>query len=113
MLPGTVASQLINGESVDAREYEEATVMFTDVPSFQFLIQHCKPKDVVHLLIDLFSKFDRLVIIHDVYKVETVGDMTVGCIPEAIENHCEKICHVALGMICESRSLLDPFSKNH
>uniref|UniRef100_A0AC34FFF7 Guanylate cyclase n=1 Tax=Panagrolaimus sp. ES5 TaxID=591445 RepID=A0AC34FFF7_9BILA len=108
MLPATVASQLINGASVDAREYEEATVMFTDVPSFQYIVPHCKPKDVVHLLNDLFTKFDRLV-----YKVETVGDsyMTVGGIPEAIENHAEKICHVALGMIWEGRSVLDPIGE--
>jgi len=112
MLPATVANQLINGASVDAREYEEATVMFSDVPSFQLIVPHCKPKDVVHLLNDLFTKFDRLVTLHDTYKVETVGDsyMTVGGIPETSENHCEKICHVALGMIWEGRTVLDPVS---
>lgn len=34
--------------------------------------------------------------------------MVVGGIPESVENHCEKICHVALGMIWEARSVLDP-----
>lgn len=104
-----------------------ATLLFYNV-IFQFIVPHCKPKDVVHLLNDLFTKFDRLVTIHDVYKVgipyyltvhlhtkpkfqvETVGDsyMTVGGIPDAIDNHCEKICHVALGMIWEGRSVVDP-----
>uniref|UniRef100_A0A914C088 guanylate cyclase n=1 Tax=Acrobeloides nanus TaxID=290746 RepID=A0A914C088_9BILA len=112
MLPASVATQLINGASVDAREFEEATVMFADVPSFQLIVPHSKPKDVVHLLNELFTKFDRLVVLHDVYKVETVGDsyMIVGGIPESIESHCEKICHVALGMIWEGRSVTDPIS---
>uniref|UniRef100_A0A7E4UWW8 guanylate cyclase n=1 Tax=Panagrellus redivivus TaxID=6233 RepID=A0A7E4UWW8_PANRE len=112
MLPQTVASQLINGTSVDACEFEEATVMFTDVPSFQFIVPHCKPKDVVHLLNHLFTKFDRLVTLHNVYKVETVGDsyMTVGGVPENNEQHCENICHVALGMIWEARTVIDPVS---
>lgn len=34
--------------------------------------------------------------------------MTVGGVPENADNHCEKICHVALGMIYEARSVLDP-----
>jgi len=63
----------------------------------------------------LFTKFDRLVTLHDVkffknffkfnfqkvYKVETVGDsyMTVGGVPESVSDHCERICHLALGMV--------------
>ncbi|CAJ0924632.1 unnamed protein product, partial [Mesorhabditis belari] len=63
MLPASVAQQLKSGMSVDAREYQEATVMFCDVPSFQQIVPHCAPKDVVMLLNDLFTKFDRLVIL--------------------------------------------------
>ena len=36
--------------------------------------------------------------------------MIVGGIPESIDSHCEKICHVALGMIWEGRSVTDPIS---
>ncbi|TMS35786.1 hypothetical protein L596_003109 [Steinernema carpocapsae] len=112
MLPASVATQLIKGEDVDACEYDEATVMFCDVPNFQSIVPHSEPKEVVHLLNDLFTKFDRLVILHDVYKVETVGDsyMTVGGLPDIVENHAEKICHVALGMLWEARTVLDPIT---
>lgn len=47
-------------------EYEEATVMFSDVPNFQTIVSNCQPKDVVHLLNYLFTKFDRLVVQHEV-----------------------------------------------
>uniref|UniRef100_A0A183BS17 guanylate cyclase n=1 Tax=Globodera pallida TaxID=36090 RepID=A0A183BS17_GLOPA len=114
MLPASVATALINGSNVDAREYPESTVMFCDVPAFQSIVPFCKPKSIVRMLNDLFTKFDRLVTLHNVYKVETVGDsyMTVGGVPEAISDHCERICHLALGMIWEARSVIDPINKN-
>jgi hypothetical protein len=40
------------------------------------------------------------------YKVETVGDsyMTCGGIPSEDANHCEKLCHIALGFLWEART---------
>ncbi|PAV84091.1 hypothetical protein WR25_21189 [Diploscapter pachys] len=114
MLPPTVAQQLKSGLSVDAREYEEATIMFSDVPTFQQIVPLCQPKDIVHLLNELFTKFDRLIGLQKAYKVETVGDsyMSVGGIPDVVEDHCEIICHLALGMLMEARSVCDPISNN-
>ena len=40
--------------------------MFSDVPGFQDIVPHCKPTAVVHLLNELFTKFDRLVTLHGV-----------------------------------------------
>uniref|UniRef100_A0A8R1DTU5 guanylate cyclase n=1 Tax=Caenorhabditis japonica TaxID=281687 RepID=A0A8R1DTU5_CAEJA len=112
MLPASVAQQLKQGLSVDAREYEEATVMFTDVPTFQQIVPLCQPRDIVHLLNELFTKFDRLIGIQKAYKVETVGDsyMSVGGIPDTVEDHCEVICHLALGMVMEARTVCDPIT---
>ncbi|TMS35788.1 hypothetical protein L596_003109 [Steinernema carpocapsae] len=36
--------------------------------------------------------------------------MTVGGLPDIVENHAEKICHVALGMLWEARTVLDPIT---
>ncbi|RCN29935.1 hypothetical protein ANCCAN_24301, partial [Ancylostoma caninum] len=47
-------------------EYEQATVMFSDVPNFQSILPHSKPKDIVQMLNDLFHRFDRLVVKHKV-----------------------------------------------
>ncbi|CAB3410391.1 unnamed protein product [Caenorhabditis bovis] len=112
MLPTSVAQQLKQGLSVDAREYDLATVMFTDVPTFQSIVPQCEPRDIVHLLNELFTKFDRLIGLQNAYKVETVGDsyMSVGGIPDVVDNHCEVICHLALGMIMEARTVCDPIT---
>lgn len=66
VLPATVAEQLMSGAAVDAREFEEATVMFSDVPGFQQMVLMCKPTEIVSMLNDLFTKCDRLVTLHDV-----------------------------------------------
>ncbi|CAJ0598531.1 unnamed protein product [Cylicocyclus nassatus] len=112
MLPSSVAHQLKAGQTVDARDYESATVMFSDVPSFQQIVPLCQPKDVVYLLNNLFTRFDRLVVLQKVYKVETVGDsyMCVGGIPDLVDDHCEIICHLALGMLMEAQNVTDPIS---
>ncbi|VDM58090.1 unnamed protein product [Angiostrongylus costaricensis] len=105
MLPPLIADHIMNNKQVHACEFENTTVMFSDIPDFQSILVHCHPKDVVQLLNDLFHRFDRLVIMHKVsilaYKVETVGDsyLTVGGIPEQIPEHAEIICHLAIGKL--------------
>ncbi|CAD5211700.1 unnamed protein product [Bursaphelenchus okinawaensis] len=110
VLPVSVAEQLLQGASVDAREYPLATVMFVDCPRFQTIVPLCQPRQLVSLLNDLFTKFDRLVSMHNVYKVETVGDsyMTCGGLPDENTVHCEQICHLALGMLWEAQETTDP-----
>ncbi|CAI4229274.1 unnamed protein product [Auanema sp. JU1783] len=112
MLPPTVANQLKSGQTVDAKEYAEATVMFSDVPVFQQIVPYSQPKDVVLLLNNLFTRFDRLVVIQNAYKVETVGDsyMSVGGVPEQSDSHCAIICHLALGMLMEALSVQNPIT---
>ncbi|PAV90226.1 hypothetical protein WR25_08311 isoform E [Diploscapter pachys] len=112
MLPAQIANKLMEGEHIESCEYEEATVMFSDVPNFQQIVPVCQPKDVVHLLNELFTRLDRLVVLHKVYKVETVGDsyMTVGGIPDFTPEHAENIGHAALGMLWEGRAVRDPVS---
>ncbi|KJH48950.1 heme NO binding associated [Dictyocaulus viviparus] len=114
ILPPTIANHLINNEHIEAREFEHATVMFSDVPNFHSILSHSHPKDVVQMLNDLFHRFDRLVAMHKVYKVETVCDsyMTVGGIPDQVNEHAERICHVAIGMLWEARLVSEPVGEN-
>ncbi|GMS94094.1 hypothetical protein PENTCL1PPCAC_16269, partial [Pristionchus entomophagus] len=111
LLPPTVAQQFFNNEDIEAKQYEEASVMFSDIPQFSTIVIKSEPKQIVVMLNDLFTRFDRLVGFHDsVYKVETVGDcyMTVAGIPDHVMEHAEILCHTALGMLWESREVHDP-----
>ncbi|VDM20953.1 unnamed protein product [Wuchereria bancrofti] len=106
LLPTFVATQLLNGKT-------EVTVMFGDVPNFHNIVMSCKPQQIIKLLNELFVKLDRLVDKHSAFKVETIDDtyVAVGGIPEQTDNHCEILCHAALGMVFETRSIIDPVTE--
>ncbi|KAF8376554.1 gcy-36 [Pristionchus pacificus] len=113
LLPMSVAEQFLKNEDVEARQYEEASIMFSDVPNFAFIVTKCEPKQIVSMLNDLFTRFDRIIGFNEnVYKVETVGDcyVTVTGVPEHIDDHAEILCHTALGMLWESREVKNPLT---
>uniref|UniRef100_A0A8R1DFP6 guanylate cyclase n=1 Tax=Caenorhabditis japonica TaxID=281687 RepID=A0A8R1DFP6_CAEJA len=111
MLPIRIAKELLSGEHIEAMEHE-ATVMFCDLPAFQDAIPNCNAKDVIKLLNSILEKLDRIVVLREVYKVETVSDsyMTVSGIPDYTPEHAENMCHVALGMMWEARSVINPIT---
>ena len=45
------------------------TVLFSDVVTFTSICAACEPIRVVHMLNCMYSKFDRLTNVHDIYKV--------------------------------------------
>ncbi|KAI4831621.1 hypothetical protein KUCAC02_001157, partial [Chaenocephalus aceratus] len=80
MLPRHIANQLKDGKSIEAGEFEVCTILFSDVVTFTDICAACEPIHIVHMLNSMYSKFDRLTSIHNIYKVETIGDayMVVG-----------------------------------
>jgi len=68
----------LKNEKKQVDEYEDATLLFTDMVGFTAFSKNVKdPKDVVTLLQKLFSRFDQLCDINKVYKVHTIGDCYV------------------------------------
>uniref|UniRef100_A0A914H1A6 guanylate cyclase n=1 Tax=Globodera rostochiensis TaxID=31243 RepID=A0A914H1A6_GLORO len=113
LMPPSVAESLRQGTTVEAAEFPDATVLFTDIVTFTNICSYCTPYDVINLLNDLYQRFDRIVGLHDVYKVETIGDayMIVGGVPKECRNHAEKILNVAIGFLMESRFVANPTTK--
>ncbi|XP_023282704.1 guanylate cyclase soluble subunit beta-2-like [Seriola lalandi dorsalis] len=110
MLPRHIANQLKDGKSVKAGEFEVCTILFSDVVTFTNICAACEPIHVVHMLNSMYSKFDRLTNIHDIYKVETIGDayMVVGGVPVPIETHAHRVANFALGMRIAAREVTNP-----
>ncbi|XP_066563688.1 guanylate cyclase soluble subunit beta-2 [Amia ocellicauda] len=110
MLPRHVANKLKEGKKVEAGEFKECTILFSDVVTFTNICAACEPIHIVNMLNSMYSKFDRLTNVHDVYKVETIGDayMVVGGVPIPADNHAERVANFALGMRIASREVTNP-----
>ncbi|KAK3084164.1 hypothetical protein FSP39_009295 [Pinctada imbricata] len=113
MLPYKVANQLRDGKPVEAENHEAVTILFSDIVSFTMMASKTEPMGTVNVLNQLFHKFDTLSIRHGVYKVETIGDayMVVSGVPEVDEEHAQKLSNMAVDMMEESRTVLNPYTK--
>ncbi|XP_030312157.1 guanylate cyclase soluble subunit beta-2 [Calypte anna] len=114
MLPQHVANQLKEGRRVEAGEFKECTILFSDVVTFTNICAQCEPIQIVLMLNSMYLRFDRLTTVHDVYKVETIGDayMVVGGVPVPVSTHAERVANFALGMIIAAKGVQNPVSGN-
>lgn len=62
--------------------FEDVTILFADIAGFTKYSSSVSPMQVVEMLRGLFTEFDKLCKIHEIYKVYTIGD-----------------CYVALGFL--------------
>ncbi|XP_052542365.1 guanylate cyclase soluble subunit beta-2-like isoform X4 [Tympanuchus pallidicinctus] len=114
MLPQHVANQLKEGKRVEAGEFKECTILFSDVVTFTNICAQCEPIQIVLMLNSMYLQFDRLTTVHDVYKVETIGDayMVVGGVPVPVSTHAERVANFALGIIIAAKGVQNPVSGN-
>jgi serine/threonine protein kinase len=69
MIPRKVAQQLKAGSKITAEQFEEVTVCFCDIVAFTKIAANSTPLQVISLLNDLYSTFDRVIDDYNVFKV--------------------------------------------
>lgn len=113
ILPRAIAHRLKQQtqHSAIADSFANAGVLFADIVGFTALSGRISPPELVALLNEIFSEFDRLVEIHDLEKIKTIGDayMVVSGLPEPREDFADAIADMALDM----KQALNEFNERH
>ncbi len=101
ILPQKIAERLKQAQGSVAEQFDESTIMFADLVEFTPLSARMSPIDLVNLLNQVFSVFDKLTDRYQLEKIKTIGDayMVAGGLPTPREDHAEAIADMALEML--------------
>jgi class 3 adenylate cyclase/CheY-like chemotaxis protein len=101
ILPTTIAQRLKQGSYPIVERFAHVTVLFADLIGFTGFANRTDPEEMVSLLNDLFSRFDRIAERHGVEKIKTIGDsyLVVGGLPEPMPDHAVAVAETALEML--------------
>jgi adenylate cyclase len=106
ILPAPIADRLKQGHQNIADGFAEVTILFADLVGFTQLSSRKNPKELVDLLNEIFSAFDRLSEKHSLEKIKTIGDayMVAGGLPDP-QSHCAAaIAEMAIEMQLEMQN---------
>ncbi|KAJ6224218.1 hypothetical protein RDWZM_002763 [Blomia tropicalis] len=85
IFPANVARQLWLGKVVSARQYDDVTMLFSDIVGFTSICSTASPMAIINMLNELYTQFDIFCGEVDVYKTETIGDAY--CIASGIHRY--------------------------
>jgi class 3 adenylate cyclase len=107
ILPQQVAAELKRTGHVKPVYFMDAAVIFTDFEGFSQFTEHLAPAEVIRRLDAYFSEFDRIIAVHGLEKIKTIGDsyMAVAGVPEFHDDPVRAACDAALE-ICETSELV-------
>uniref|UniRef100_UPI00398F7E80 guanylate cyclase soluble subunit alpha-1 n=1 Tax=Pristiophorus japonicus TaxID=55135 RepID=UPI00398F7E80 len=110
IFPGKVAQQLWQGQSVQAKKFDNVTMLFSDIVGFTSVCACCSPMQIVTMLNELYTLFDCHCGVLDVYKVETIGDAycVAGGLHKESRTHAVQIALMALKMMEVSDQVMTP-----
>jgi class 3 adenylate cyclase len=103
ILPKSIAERMKNGEVSIADDFGEVTVVLADLVGFTRLTSYISPEQIVCMLNEIFSGFDRLAEKYELEKIKTVGDayLVVGGMPHPRLDHAEMAAAFALEILNE------------
>lgn len=110
IFPEEVAQQLWQGQVVQAKKFNNVTMLFSDIVGFTAICSQCSPMQVITMLNELYTRFDYQCGELDVYKVETIGDAycVAGGLHKESDTHAVQIALMALKMMELSDEVMSP-----
>jgi adenylate cyclase len=100
ILPEAIANQLKENPGNIAEDFADVSVLFADLVGFTQISAQLGAIQLVKLLNQIFSAFDRLSEKYNLEKIKTIGDayMVVGGLPNRRVDHAHAIARMALDM---------------
>lgn len=98
LLPNHITQQFLNNPHAKSElieEFKDVTILFADIKGFTNFSASNSASVVVNMLRDLFTEFDKLSLLHDIYKLYTIGD-----------------CYVAMGLVDAHERNIEDEAKN-
>ncbi len=100
ILPDKIAEELKDNIHAIGENFEDVTMLFSDIVSFTTVSSHHTAAEIVSALNDLFSRFDDRAKLMGVEKIKTIGDAYMaGCgLPSLNADHARIMVEFAKGM---------------
>ena len=107
ILPESIARELQQAGTVQPTYYEDVSICFADIVGFSASSEELPADDLVRLLHEYFSRFDRIMQAYGLEKLKTIGDcyMFAGGLPERSPSHPVDAVLASFAMIREVQSL--------
>lgn len=98
ILPEHVAEELKAKGGVDAKRFDDVTILFTDFVNFTTTAEKLTPEELVAELHYCFKAFDTIIGKYQIEKIKTIGDAYVAAsgLPSPNDHHAADIINAAI-----------------
>ncbi len=110
ILPQQAVIELKENDFVKPQKYESVSVLFAELVNLNTILDNKCPEEVIELLNEIITAFDKLAIAHKIERIKTIGStyMAVAGVPLPNDKHLTNIMAFAQSILKE----LSKFNKN-
>ncbi|KAM9489431.1 adenylate cyclase type 2 isoform 1-T1 [Clarias gariepinus] len=92
-----------NFHNLYVQRHTNVSILYADIVGFTRLASDCSPGELVHMLNELFGKFDQIAKENECMRIKILGDCyyCVSGLPESLTNHAKNCVKMGLDM-CEA-----------
>lgn len=101
ILPEEVASELKRKGSIEPKQFNNVTVLFTDMVNFTGISETMSPTQLVQEIHQNFTAFDAIIERNGLEKIKTIGDayLAVCGMPNEVYDHAQRATRAALEIL--------------
>ncbi|KAF1079920.1 MAG: Adenylate cyclase [Candidatus Rifleibacterium amylolyticum] len=101
ILPQKVIDELKNTGISTPQQYDDVSVLFSDMVNFTSLSATIAPKTLLNELTEIFSAFDDILLKNGAQRIKTIGDAYLGVcgMPEVSQDHAIRLARCGLEFI--------------